>query len=172
MRTNRNMAVIGLLSTLTLGGCAVGGSDYGCKGMPEGVRCVSARDVYDMTASGGPVTPVGHTEIKNPDSRDPEEVTVTKPPIIDPVVDTFVAPALPDRPIPVRTPAVVMRIKVFSWEDSESGALIAPGYIYSEIEPRKWTIGMPDSAANQQGRVFKPLEPAPMVSTTEKRVSN
>ncbi len=45
-----------------------------------------------------------------------------------------------------------------SWEDADTGALIAPGYIYTEIEPRRWVIGRPDSVASQQGRLIKPLE--------------
>jgi len=35
---------------------------------------------------------------------------------------------------------------------------MAPGYVYTEVEPRKWVIGKPESAAQQQGRTFKPLD--------------
>jgi conjugal transfer pilus assembly protein TraV len=33
-----------------------------------------------------------------------------------------------------------MRIAVDPWED-ENGDLYIPGYIYTEIEPRRWEIG-------------------------------
>ncbi|MDT4866639.1 Type IV conjugative transfer system lipoprotein (TraV) [compost metagenome] len=43
-------------------------------------------------------------------------------------------------PLPIRTQAVVMRIAVAPWED-ENGDLNIPGFIYTEIEPRRWEIG-------------------------------
>ena len=30
----------------------LGSSEYGCPGMPEGVRCLSAREVYELTSNG------------------------------------------------------------------------------------------------------------------------
>jgi len=41
-------------STL-LSGCSslgLGSSEYGCPGMPDGVRCLSAREVYELTSNG------------------------------------------------------------------------------------------------------------------------
>jgi hypothetical protein len=35
-----------------------------------------------------------------------------------------------------------MRIWIAPWEDSR-GDLHAPGYLYTEIEPRRWTLGGP-----------------------------
>lgn len=43
-----------LIAASSLGGCSflsIGEPDYGCKGMPEGVTCMSARDVYSATES-------------------------------------------------------------------------------------------------------------------------
>lgn len=50
---------------------------------------------------------------------------------------------------PFRTPAQVMRIYIASWED-ESGDLHMGGYMFSEIEPRKWNVGIRhvDTTAN------------------------
>ncbi|WP_093143654.1 TraV family lipoprotein [Ruminobacter amylophilus] len=56
------------------------------------------------------------------------------------ITDNYVAPALPKKPIPIRTPSVVMRILVLPWQDS-AGDLMVSGYIYTEIEPRRWVIG-------------------------------
>jgi hypothetical protein len=43
---------------------------------------------------------------------------------------------------PYRVPSHVMRIFVQAWED-EQGDLHMPGYLYSEIEPRRWSVGQP-----------------------------
>src|SRR5699024_4252606 len=72
----------------------------------------------------------------------------------DPVIDNYVAPHLPDQPIPIRTPAEVMRIWVAPWEDT-NGDLIVSGYIYTEIEPRRWVIG---ERIPQSEPVLRPLQ--------------
>jgi hypothetical protein len=41
--------------------------------------------------------------------------------------------------VPLRTPARVMRIWIAPWEDSR-GDLHAPGYLYTEIDPRRWAL--------------------------------
>ncbi len=162
---------IGLLSLLALSGCASwGNSDYGCSGLPGGVTCVGTRDLYDQTEGGTvpqnigkiPKSLVEHKDsdmdIDSATKRDDGTKVIAKQTITDPVIDTFVTPNIPDKPVPIRTPAQVMRIWVSTWEDVKSGALIAPGYIYTEIEPRKWVIGKTENVASQHGRIFKPLE--------------
>jgi hypothetical protein len=56
---------------------------------------------------------------------------------------------------PLRSPARVMRIWIAPWEDSR-GDLHAPGYLYTEIDPRRWTPG----ASAQRGREtrIRPLQ--------------
>jgi conjugal transfer pilus assembly protein TraV len=44
------------------------------------------------------------------------------------------------QPLPIRTQPVVMRIWVAPWED-DAGDLHADGYIYTEIEERRWNLG-------------------------------
>lgn len=56
-------------------------------------------------------------------------------------------------PLPIRTQAVVMRIAVDPWED-ENGDLYVPGFIYTEIEPRRWEIG---ARAGSSKSTLKPL---------------
>jgi hypothetical protein len=46
----------------------------------------------------------------------------------------------PEDPAALRVPARVMRIWIAPWEDSR-GDLHAPGYLYTEIEPRRWALG-------------------------------
>lgn len=140
-------------------GCASFGEDEFACGGPKGSVCMSARDVYQQSSAGE--APVFTTEESRSDrdSGPVPQTTVTptqQQTITDPVVDTFVTPRLPDQPVPIRTPATIMRIKVFAYEEAKSGALYAPGYIFTEIEPRRWTIGNPQSAA-ALGRLLTPL---------------
>lgn len=55
---------------------------------------------------------------------------------------------------PVRTAARVMRIWVAPYEDAK-GDLHAPGFVYTEIEPRRWAYG---AAFETDERLFEPLE--------------
>lgn len=153
---------------------SIGEKEYGCEGVPVGVTCMSSRDVFDNSNAGETPTRIVKNNMDSnnsnleseydldytyhsdmPSNKISQVKAVRR--ITDPVLDTFVTPNIPDRPIPIRTPAQVMRIWVSTWEDQKSGALMAPGYVYTEIEPRRWVIGKPESAAKQQGRIFKPL---------------
>jgi len=58
------------------------------------------------------------------------------------VVSTGTGLSRPEDPLALRVPARVMRIWIAPWEDSR-GDLHAPGYLYTEIEPRRWTLGGP-----------------------------
>ena len=44
----------------------------------------------------------------------------------------------PQGPVPLREPALVMRVWVAPWEGA-NGDLNVPGYVYTEIAPRRWT---------------------------------
>ncbi len=58
-------------------------------------------------------------------------------------------------PLALRMPAQVMRIWIAPWEDSR-GDLHAPGYVYTEIEPRRWTLGAP--AESVKTTLIRPLQ--------------
>ena len=159
--------LIVMLAMVSLLGCnAVGSKKYGCTGLPEGVKCMATRDLYEQTHGGATQGSTGsddessHARQDSGEQRNDGEVAATSPMQLatDPVVNQYVTPNLPDRPVPIRTPAQVMRIWVASWEDASSGSLMTPGYIYTEIEPRRWVIGKTEAAASAQGRLFKPLE--------------
>ncbi len=77
------------------------------------------------------------------------------------VGEAYIVPNLPDHPVPVRTPARILRIWVASYED-EKGDLHAPGLIYVEVEPRRWTVAEPEPPAD---RLFVPLEQGDMDPT-------
>jgi hypothetical protein len=70
------------------------------------------------------------------------------------VVSPSAVPAYPEDPL-ARLPAKVMRIWIAPWEDSR-GDLHAPGYLYTEIEPRRWTIGGP--AEPERVTLIRPLQ--------------
>lgn len=161
---NEGGANLGLRSGLAalvlvvLGGCStfqIGESEFSCPGIPNGVHCMSTREAYEATNDG---------KIPAPTKQDPEhesgkaEAAVDKTKSVaqpkDFVIDNYVAPRMPNRPIPVRTPAQVMRIWVAPWEDT-NGDLIAPGYVYTEIEPRRWVIG---DQVKGSASVLRPLQ--------------
>ncbi len=56
-------------------------------------------------------------------------------------------------PLALRMPAQVMRIWIAPWEDSR-GDLHAPGYLYTEIEPRRWAL----DARDDHTPVIRPLQ--------------
>ena len=57
--------------------------------------------------------------------------------------------------VPLRSPARVMRIWIAPWEDSR-GDLHAPGYLYTEIDPRRWTLGA--QADRNRETLVRPLQ--------------
>ena len=71
------------------------------------------------------------------------------------VVSTGAALPRPQDPAALRVPARVMRIWIAPWEDSR-GDLHAPGYLYTEIEPRRWALGAPAEA--ERATLVRPLQ--------------
>lgn len=167
--------VIGL-AMVPLAACSsitdIGKREYGCPGIPSGVKCMSARDVYTLTNDGNVPLPMsGETEVQDVTSakgasgygsgkggrsgngvqQGGSDAGYNQ--VRSRVADNYVAPRLPDQPVPIRTPAEVMRIWVAPWEDT-NGDLIVTGYIYTEIEPRRWVIG--EQAATLQPTI-RPL---------------
>ena len=82
----------------------------------------------------------------------------TKPPAASNGTRVMATPPVlpqPEGPVPLREPALVMRVWVAPWEGA-NGDLNAPGYVYTEIAPRRWTIGV--QADPGTGRVITPLQ--------------
>jgi hypothetical protein len=71
------------------------------------------------------------------------------------VVSAGAALPRPEDPAALRVPARVMRIWIAPWEDSR-GDLHAPGYLYTEIEPRRWALGAPAEA--ERTTLIRPLQ--------------
>ncbi|HDK8695616.1 type IV conjugative transfer system lipoprotein TraV [Aeromonas veronii] len=158
---------------LLLAGCSslnIGADEYSCPGMPNGVQCMSARDVYAATNDGNVPRPMNADESnaksEGKNSNNPPPVATNASGSGDPVIDTYVAPRLPDRPIPIRTPAQVMRIWVAPWEDT-NGDLIVTGYVYTEIEPRRWVIGDGTPESEPVLRPLQTVQHEPKTETTK-----
>ena len=171
------------LLALGLAGCGAvpGSSTYSC-GLPEGVTCTSARNVYKLTNSGLPVTAMpGQPTALDPAAGGNPAPAATGPTAGPAVTTGNLASTLSPRPplpttgqvqtialrpedagaadiVPLRTPSRVLRVWIAPWEDT-AGRLHVPGYTYAEIEPRRWSIG---EGAATGGLQLKPLtQPAP-----------
>ncbi len=128
------LATIAAVSVV-LQGCSfmgIGQGDYSCPGGVDGVRCLSARQVYQATESSDYVK-----TIAEPDKPEKANAGV----IVGGINRTsqIAVPSI-EQPIPIRTQAKVMRIWMAPWEDDD-GDLHADGYLYTEIESRRWNLG-------------------------------
>ena len=138
---NRNLLAIALFASIaSLAGCATpGASSKRSCGVPEGAPCMSVRDVYyatnhadRLTASSKPATravtaPTLMIEGESLVMSDQEQASAFP-------VET------PPKTVPLRTQARVMRIWVAPWTDN-AGDLHMGGHLFTEIEPRKWSVG-------------------------------
>jgi hypothetical protein len=61
----------------------------------------------------------------------------------------------PKDPLALRTPAQVMRVWIAPWEDSH-GDLHAATYLYTEITPQRWSLGLPPP--DPVPRLIRPLQ--------------
>ena len=147
-RASRSIALPGAATVLlVLSGCSglgIGGSEYGCPGMPAGIHCLPAREVYAATHDGGlaraaPTRPRGDTvALSATRAAAPPGPRTGMPARLFSAALFTVRPE--DRTVPLRAPARVMRIWIAPWEDRD-GDLVLSGYRYTEIEPRRWVIG-------------------------------
>ena len=72
-------------------------------------------------------------------------------PVADEATVIVSGPVLPrpEGPVPIRLPAQVLRVWIAPWEDAH-GDLHAPGYVYTEVVPRRWSLGEPAAASATQ----------------------
>ena len=149
----KRIAVLSLIFALS--GCATE-AKFGCSGMPNGVQCKSAEDVYRQTDGDIAESPwAAHTKEKKRRHRTDK----AEPKVVVKRERTVVLPNRND-PIPVRTPARVMRIWIAPWEDTE-GNLHLASLVFTEIEKRRWAVGEPigDAGLGAPG-VWVPASPA------------
>ena len=150
MNTRYRLALLTLCLGMT--GCtvfdAVSGSDsFGCAGMPEGVQCLSAREVYQATETTDTVRGGGQRQEKTP--VEPSGASTAGERIQGPAPAPRVS-----NPLPIRTQSQVMRVWIAPWEDG-TGNLHSTSFIFTEIEPRRWQLGM---AATEPEVTLRPLQ--------------
>lgn len=129
-------------SLASLAGCA--NSEFSCPGRPTGVTCLSAIEVFEATNTRDRVTSADAAQINGETTVARQRLATQE--VVTPEVATsreqlhprYEPP--PYQPVPVRTPPVVVRLLLSSWEDRD-GDLQAGGYVFTELEPRTWSIG-------------------------------
>lgn len=129
-RTPSLLLAIGLTAG-TLTGCSLGlgENEFKCNA-PDGIRCQSARQVYESGGSRGDlVQGTSSAEILDL-GYDPRDRWPNAPWTNAPTIDA---------PQPVRRPPQIMRAYIHPFEDAK-GDLHMPGLIYTEIERRRWNV--------------------------------
>lgn len=122
-----------VLLSLAVSGCSslgLGESDYSCPFDEAGAGCMSTSEVYEATNNGRSLTSSGERDAGKGGAGG--------------MLDDFgyVTAQLASKPTPLRSPAQVMRIWVAPRED-KNGDLVMSGFVFTEIEPRKWVVGEP-----------------------------
>ena len=163
----RILGLVTLMSALSLlQGCSMvlGDEEFSCPNAKNGMPCTSTWDMYEATNNGQ--KPKVRNSNTDDDDEDDEESAQKKQQQDDNgepkngqsdfVLDNYVTARFPTEPIPVRTPPQVMRIWVAPYEDKE-GDFIMSGYVYTEVSPRRWTLGVNSQDIHNQN-VITPLQ--------------
>ena len=163
----------GLLAVAAMAATAcstIGEKDFACPGRPPGVRCMSATEVYSATHQTDYVKPTSDkalgddpkasrqrgASVRKHNRGSQRRTNETSPPTADSSSDpgtlrmNVIVPAI-ERPIPIRTPAQIMRAWIAPWEDTR-GILHVGGYAFIEIESRRWSFG--ETATTEPVRFF------------------
>lgn len=140
------------LALALLSGCAGGllvngEPEFACKAQRAGgVSCMSAREIYSATEQTSVVVPKRTAPLSTLETGPSAGRSPTMTGLVGDTVDrnaaAMLAPPMltPDRPIPIRSQAKVMRIWFAPWEDA-TGDLNAIGLAFTEIETRRWNLG-------------------------------
>lgn len=167
-----------LVAVLVAAGCSGVRSKPECP-VPDGPACLSTIEAYERTHGDSPALgDLEPYEGRNTSRRAPAAAAPSQRHAAVPAVPNAAGGTLlltsyagtPESAYPVsmtaaevaadesayRRPATVMRVWINAWEDEE-GTLHLPQKVFSEVEPRKWTVGdkAPVSATN-----FRLLESA------------
>ncbi len=160
----------------------IGKSEYSCSGIPKGVRCMSAREVYEAMHRGDLSMSVKHAAPSSSRQTDKKACTdCPTPPFLQVMTEisqaekTAITQALntfqPIQPTALRTPSQIMRIWFAPWEDTQ-GDLIDTGYLYTEIEPRRWVMGKSMINADQRLRPLQTIKPRSKPETSQTETVN
>ncbi|MEZ5936211.1 MAG: conjugal transfer protein TraF [Alphaproteobacteria bacterium] len=134
----------------TLVACTPGASEFSCKGYPDGVACLSARKVYELTNSRSRVTQDDLEGLAEQDDiAEPRFQDVRRPLPAFAAGDALASQAGADRPAADPAPGV---LRVWVGPTATAGGDVAgPSYVYSRIDPRI------EARADTDPRRFEPL---------------
>ncbi len=134
-----------------------GEADYACTSNPGGgLKCKSVRDIYNITSRPG-YSLEGYNnrqqQSRNQYAGDRRSGNSNRDSYEGRGSSAFGSlggipsgsrgnsiPRPARGPLPIRTPAKVMKIWIAPWND-KNGDLHVPAYVYTEIEGRKWQVG-------------------------------
>lgn len=136
------------MAILTIAACTPGQSEFSCQGYPDGVSCISARNVYELTNSRSRVTQadIESTEV----GRGPIVGDVLRPlPTADPKLG--LAPPIGAGQQAAEPADGVIRVWVGPHATS-AGDVTAPNYIYSRVASNS------DDGGGGITRRFEPLK--------------
>jgi len=128
---NNNLVNGLVLSVFILvSGCATN-SKFSCNA-PEGVGCLSTKEVYETTHDG-------KNNTSAPITASTEKATSAPRTKYDPTIHMPFVAIEADRPVPVRVPAKTMRIYISAFQDNE-GRLYSAHYVFNDVVQREWLL--------------------------------
>ena len=177
-RLHRPLTLLGALGAiLAVAGCStvggLGNSDFACSGMPDGITCATPIEVYEHTHNMSDLDDLrvdpDDKEKKTASKADPsaevgkmsQEIPGETGAAAPPEVQRQLVVS-PESPMPILEPAQVMRIWVAPWID-ERQDLHWPGFIFTEVTPRRWQFG------EEAIRAVQPKVPAHILSSEAAR---
>ena len=159
-------AVSLIASASILSGCAsnmgMGNPEFGCAGFPEGVQCLSTKDVYNLTEQPGPITAEdarrARGEMNQPGNAQNRQMSV-RDRAIEGHSNVLSQSPISSEPVPIRTRSHVLRIWVAPWESTD-GDLHVSGLVFTELEQRRWNIGIREESSTPRITPLQPPRPA------------
>ncbi|MGB9500144.1 MAG: type IV conjugative transfer system lipoprotein TraV [Dissulfuribacterales bacterium] len=135
----KKMLILFIITLIGTSGCATMQSEYSCPGVPDGVVCKDPVEVYKLTDNADSVKGCKDCKHKNKEIKN-ETPQPNKKQEYMPVI-TKLDPTKPlHGPMPIMEAAKVLRVWIAPWID-EKEDLRWPGYVFTEVTPRRWTIG-------------------------------
>ena len=153
---------------------------FSCPGMPQGIVCKTPTAVFKSTNQmpdqvDGDL-PIGQTVAKAKRAASDDILSAASrkaPPLTKEVALTNFGGAAARGDVtgrPVREPARVMRIWIAPWVDKNDD-LHFPSYLYTEVQPRRWSFGKSEFAGAGVVIPHRELAPASATSTVEQPAS-
>jgi len=150
---HRNLKYALLVPLAAMSGCtAMGKSDFSCSGPGPGVACLPASEVYEITNDPELYEAVDaalKAAAASEEEYDAREVVAYVKANHKPAIEVTKPMAAPvKQPLPVLRPAHVIRIWMDAWVD-QKGDLHMPGFVFTEITPRRWSLGEPAVSSSE-----------------------